>query len=60
MEDIERIKKNIEKYISSSNKYTIKKNNINIELKKTGGLSNLNYIGIIKDSSTNEILEYIL
>ena len=34
MEDIEQIKKNIEKYISSSNKYTIKKNNINIELKK--------------------------
>ena len=59
MEDIEQIKKNIEKYISSSNKYIIKKNNINIELKKTGGLSNLNYIGIIKDSSTNEILEYI-
>ena len=57
MEDIEQIKRNIEKYISSSEKYNKKKDNIDIEIKKIGGLSNLNYMGIIKDSSSNEILE---
>ena len=60
MEDIEQIKRNIEKYISSSEKYNKKKDNIDIEIKKIGGLSNLNYIGIIKDSSSNEILEHIV
>ena len=59
MEDIEQIKRNIEKYISSSEKYNKKKDNIDIEIKKIGGLSNLNYMGIIKDSSSNEILEHI-
>ena len=59
MEQIEKIKKNIEKYILSSKKYKEKKYNINIELKEIGGLSNLNYMGIIKDFSTNEVLEYI-
>ena len=34
MEDIEQIKRNIEKYISSSEKYNKKKDNIDIEIKK--------------------------
>ena len=59
MEQIEKIKKNIEKYILSSHKYKVKKDNINIQLKEIGGLSNLNYMGIIKDFSTNEVIEYI-
>ena len=59
MEDIEQIKENIQKYISSSKNYSTKKQNINIEVKKIGGFSNLNYMGIIKDSSTNEIIEHI-
>ncbi len=59
MEGTEQIKTNIEKYILSSKNYNIKKGNIDIELKKIGGLSNLNYMGIIKDSSTNHIIEFI-
>ena len=58
-EDIQQIKTNIENYIISSQKYNIKKENIQIELKKIGGFSNFNYMGIIKDISTNEIIEHI-
>lgn len=59
MEEEEKIKSNIKKYILSSPKYDNKKDHINIELKRIGGYSNLNYMGIIKDSSTNEIIEHI-
>ena len=58
-EDIQQIKTNIENYIISSQKYNIKKENIQIELKKIGGFSNFNYMGIIKDISTNNIIEQI-
>lgn len=58
-EDIQQIKNNIEKYIIPSQKYKIKKENIKIELKKIGGYSNVNYMGIIKDISTNNIIEHI-
>ena len=58
-EDTQQIKNNIENYIISSQKYNIKKENIKIELKKIGGYSNFNYMGIIKDISTNNIIEQI-
>ena len=60
MEEEEKIKSNIKKYILSSPKYDNKKDHINIELKRIGGYSNLNYMGIIKDSSTNEIIEHMI
>ena len=59
MENIDKIKNNIETFISSSNKYNIKKEDITIELKRIGGYSNFNYYGIIKNKSTNEIIENI-
>jgi len=58
-EDIQHIKSNIENYIISSKKYNFNKENIKIELKKIGGYSNFNYIGIIKDALTNNIIEHI-
>ena len=59
MENIDKIKNNIETFISSSNKYNIKKEDNTIELKRIGGYSNFNYYGIIKNKSTNEIIENI-
>ena len=60
MNHIQKIKTNIKKYIASSDKYkTLNQNNIDIELTKIGGYSNMNYMGIIKDISTNDIIEYI-
>ena len=60
MDEIQKIKTNIKTYIASSYKYkTLNQNNIDIELTKIGGYSNMNYMGIIKDISTNDIIEYI-
>ena len=59
IEECEEIKNNIKKYISSSKKYKISKELIGIELVKIGGYSNFNYRGIIKNISTNEIIEQI-
>ena len=59
IEECEEIKNNIKKYISSSKKYKISKELIEIDLIKIGGYSNFNYRGIIKNISTNEIIEQI-
>ena len=58
-EDIQQIENNIKNYIISSQNYNIKKEDIKIELKKIGGYSNYNYMGIIKDISSNNIIEHI-
>ena len=59
MENIQQIKENIELFITSSNKYEIKKEDISIDLKRIGGYSNTNFFGIIKNKSTNVIIENI-
>ena len=58
-EDIQQIENNIKNYIISSQNYNIKKEDIKIELKKIGGYSNYNYMGIIKNISSNNIIEHI-
>ena len=59
MENIQQIKENIQLFITSSNKYKIKKEDISIDLKRIGGYSNTNFFGIIKNKSTNVIIENI-
>ena len=49
MENIQQIKENIELFITSSNKYEIKKEDISIDLKRIGDYSNTNFFGIIKN-----------
>ena len=61
MEDLVEIQKNIKKYIKSIRKrQDIPEKYIGVELKKIGGLSNVNYSGIVKDMSTNERLAQVL
>ena len=57
-EDFIQIKANIKKYIKDSKK-TIPDESIEIELSKIGGYSNYNYRAIIKNITTNEIIEQI-
>ena len=59
MEDIQKIKINIKKYIKSSDKFNFTDENIEIELTKIGGYSNMNYMGIIKKILTNNIIEHM-
>ena len=59
MKNIQKIKENIELFITSSNQYKIEKEDISIELKRIGGYSNMNFFVIIKNKSTNEIIENI-
>ena len=61
MEDLVEIQKNIKKYIKSIRKrQDIPEKYIGVELKKIGGLSNINYSGIVKDMSTNERIAQVL
>ena len=60
MEDIVQMQNDIKKYIIQSKKTKVPVKYIGIEMKVIGGLSNVNYIGIIKNMSTNEkILQVI-
>ena len=61
MENLVEIQKNIKKYIKSIRKrQDIPEKYIGVELKKIGGLSNINYSGIVKDMSTNERIAQVL
>ena len=59
MENIQKIKENVELFITSSKQNKIEKEDISIELKRIGGYSNMNFFVIIKNKSTNEIIENI-
>ena len=60
-EDIIQIQNNIKKYYLSTKKImTIPQKYIGVQLKKIGGLSNVNYSGIIKDMSTNQKIVQVL
>lgn len=59
MIDIMQIQRQIKEYIISSNRFNILEKNIGVELTKIGGYSNMNYRGIIKDISTNKIIEEV-
>ena len=60
MQDLVQMQNDIKKYIFQNKKTKIPKKNIEVEMRVIGGLSNTNYIGIIKNMSTNEkILQVI-
>ena len=60
-EDIIQIQRNIKKYYLSTKKINIlPEKYIGVHLKKIGGLSNVNYSGIIKDMSTNQKIAQVL
>ena len=60
-EDIIQIQRNIKKYYLSTKKInTLPEKYIGVQLKKIGGLSNVNYSGIIKDMSTNQKIVQVL
>ena len=59
IKEISEIKENIKKYIIYIKKYNIEEKNIEIELIKIGGYSNVNYKAIIKNITTNDIIEQV-
>lgn len=60
MQDLVQMQNDIKKYIYQNKKMKIPRKNIDVEMRVIGGLSNTNYIGIIKNMSTNEkILQVI-
>ena len=59
-EDIIQIQNNIKKYYISTLKVKVPEKYIGVQLKKIGGLSNINYSGIIKDMTTNEKIVQVL
>ena len=60
MEDKVQIQNNIKKYFKSAKNLAIPEKYIGVELKKIGGLSNVNYSGIVKDMSTNQRIAQVL
>ena len=60
MEDLIVIKNEIKQYYKMQKDIRTQTENMNIELKKIGGLSNVNYIIVVKDMSTNETIAQIL
>ena len=60
MEDTVQIRNNIKKYYKSVKNLAIPEKYIGVELKKIGGLSNVNYSGIVKDMSTNQRIAQVL
>ena len=54
MEDTVQIQNNIKKFFKSDKKLAKPEKYIGVELKRIGGLSNVNYSGIVKDMTTNE------
>ena len=59
IKEISEIKENIKKYIIYTKKFNIEEKNIEIELIKIGGFSNVNYKAIIKNITTNDIIEQV-
>ena len=60
MEDSITIKNEIKHFYNMQKDIRTQSKNIDIELKKIGGLSNVNYIIVVKDMSTNEMIAQIL
>ncbi len=60
MEDFETIKSNIRSYIINEKKIQLPEKAIEINLKSLGGLSNINYVATITNSTTNEMIDQIL
>ena len=60
MEDFETIKSNIRSYIINEKKIQLPEKVIEINLKSLGGLSNINYVATITNSTTNEMIDQIL
>ena len=60
MEDSITIKNEIKHFYNMQKDIRTQSKNIDIELKKIGGLSNVNYIIVVKDMSTNETIAQIL
>ena len=56
MEDSITIKNEIKHFYNMQKDIRTQSKNIDIELKKIGGLSNVNYIIVVKDMSTNETI----
>ena len=54
MTDLIEMQNEIKQYICSTKNLRIPAKYIGIELKKIEGLSNVNYIAVVKDMSTNE------
>lgn len=62
MEDTVQIQNNIKKYMKSDKNLQkdIPEKYIGVQIKKIGGLSNINYSGVIKDMSTNQKIAQVL
>ena len=60
MNDIIEMQNEIRKYFFNKRKQKTQEKYIGVELKKIGGLSNVNYLAVVKDMSTNEIIAKIL
>ena len=60
-EDLSKIQKDVKQYFISTRKYLIiPEKYIGVQVKKIGGLSNINYSIIIKDMSTNQKFAHVL
>ena len=60
MNDLIEIQNQIRKFFVSSKKLKTPEKYIGVELKKIGGLSNVNYIAVVKDMSTNGKIAQVL
>ena len=60
MSDLIEIQNDIRNFYFSKRKGRSQENYIEVELRKIGGLSNVNYIAVVKDMSTNEKIAHVL
>ena len=60
MTDIIEMQNEVRKYFFTKRKMKAQEKYIGVELKKIGGLSNVNYIAVVKDMSTNEKIAQVL
>ena len=60
MNDLIEMQSQIRKFFLSSKKLRTPEKYIGVELKKIGGLSNVNYIAVVKDMSTNGKIAKVL
>ena len=60
MNDIVEMQNDVRKFFFVKRKLKTQEKYIGVELKKIGGLSNINYVAVVKDMSTNEKIAKIL
>ena len=60
MNDIVEMQSDVRKYFFVKRKLKTQEKYIGVELKKIGGLSNVNYLAVVRDMSTNEKIAKIL